>query len=79
MIRVEQTIGSDKRIPFSVVWTDANRLRSTTPTRNADSVCHTAVGELKLTCIQLAAGCICFLGAIRLALWAALKLWLFEP
>jgi hypothetical protein len=48
MIRVEQTIGSDKRIPFSVVWTDADRLSSTTPTRNAGSLCHTAVGELKL-------------------------------
>jgi hypothetical protein len=41
MIRVEQTIGSDKRIPFSVVWTDADRLGSTTPTRNAGSVCQT--------------------------------------
>ena len=79
MIRVEQTIGSDKRIPFPVVWTDADRPSSTTPTRNVGSVGHTAVGELKLTGIQLAVGCICFLGAIRLVLWAALKLWLFEP
>jgi hypothetical protein len=62
------TIGRDKRIPFSVVWTDADRLSSSTPTRNVGSVCHSAVGELKLIGIQLAAGCICFLGAIRLAL-----------
>jgi len=68
MIRVEQTIGSDKRIPFPVLWTDADRPSSTTPTRNVGSVGHTAVGELKLTGIQLAVGCICFLGAIRLVL-----------
>lgn len=40
---------------------------------------HTAVRELNLTGSQLVVGCMCFLTTIRLALWAVLKLWLFEP
>jgi len=62
MIRVEQTIGSDKRIPFPVVSTDADRPSSTTPTRNVGSVGHTAVGELKLTGIQISSGMHLFSG-----------------
>src|SRR5260370_10371270 len=50
-----------------------------TQIRNAESVRHTAVRELNLTGSQLVVGCMCFLGAIRLVLWAVLKLWLFEP
>ena len=79
MIRVDQTIGSDKRIPFSVVWTSADQVAPKTQIRNAESVRHTDDHELNLTGSQLVVGCMCFLGAIRLALWAVLKLWLFEP
>jgi hypothetical protein len=79
MIRVDQTIGSDKRIPFSVVWTSADQVAPKTQIRNAESVRHTADRELNLTGSQLVVGCMCFLGAIRLVLWAVLKLWLFEP
>ena len=46
MIRVDQTIGSDKRIPFSVVWTSAGQVAPKTQIRNAESDRHKAVREL---------------------------------
>ncbi|HYT21056.1 MAG TPA: hypothetical protein VEW05_12600 [Candidatus Polarisedimenticolia bacterium] len=79
MIRVEEPRMKAKRIPFLVTWTSADQVAPKTQIRNAESVRHTAVRELNLTGSQLVVGCMCFLGAIRLVLWAVLKLWLFEP
>ncbi len=79
MIRVEEPRMKAKRIPFLVTWTSADQVAPKTQIRNAESVRHTAVRELDLTGSQLVVGCMCFLGAIRLVLWAVLKLWLFEP
>jgi len=79
MIRVEETRRNDKRIPFLVTWTSAHQVVPKTQIRDAESVRHTAVRELNLTGSQLVVGCMCVLGAIRLVLWAVLKLWLFEP
>ncbi len=78
MIRVEETKKNDKRIPFLVTWTSAHQVVPKTQIRNAESVRHTAVRELNLTGSKLVVGCMCFLGAIRLVLWAVFKLWLFE-
>jgi hypothetical protein len=79
MIRVEETRRNDKRMPFLVTWTSTHQVVPKTQIRNAESVRHTAVRELNLTGSQLVVGCMCFLGAIKLVLWAVLKLWLFEP
>ncbi len=79
MDSVDYAIGSDKHIPFSVTWTGAEGLGHETQTCSARSVCEKAVSELELTGVQVLVGCICFLGAIRLALWAVLTLWLSEP
>ncbi len=79
MIRVEEPRMNAKRIPSLVTWTSADQVAPKTQIRNAESVRHTAVRELNLTGSQLVVGCMCFLGAIRLVLWAVLKLWLFEP
>jgi hypothetical protein len=79
MIRVEETRRNNIRIPFFVTWTSADQVAPKTQILNAESVRHTAVRELNLTGSQLVVGCMCFLGAIRLVLWAVLKLWLFEP
>ncbi len=78
MIRVEEPRMNAKRIPSLVTWTSADQVAPKTQIRNAESVRHTAVRELNLTGSQLVVGCMCFLGAIRLVLWAVLKLWLFE-
>ncbi|HWS66534.1 MAG TPA: hypothetical protein VN325_27535 [Steroidobacteraceae bacterium] len=64
MIRVDQTIGSDKRIPFSVVWTSADQVAPKTQIRNAESVRHTADHELNLTGSQLALRPLSFLQEI---------------
>lgn len=79
MDSVDYAFGSDKRIPFSVTWTGAGGLNHETRARNAGSVRERAVSELELTGMQVMVGCICFLGAIGLALWAVLRLWLSEP
>jgi hypothetical protein len=79
MIRVEETRRNNIRIPFFVTWTSADQVAPKTQILNAEPVRHTAVRELNLTGSQLVVGCMCFLGAIRLVLWAVLKLWLFEP
>lgn len=79
MIRVEEPRMNAKRIPFLVTSTSADQVAPKTQIRNAESVRHTAVRELNLTGSQLVVGCMCFLGAIGLVLWAVLKLWLFEP
>ncbi len=79
MIRVEEPRMNAKLIPFLVTLTSADQVGPKTQIRNAESVRHTAVHELNLTGSQLVVGCMCFLGAIRLVLWAVLKLWLFEP
>ena len=79
MIRVEEPRMNAKLIPFLVTLTSADQVAPKTQIRNAESVRHTAVRELNLTGSQLVVGCMCFLGAIRLVLWAILKLWLFEP
>jgi hypothetical protein len=79
MIHVETAEGNDKRVPFLVTLTSADQIAPKTQVSNAESVRHTAVRELNLTGCQLVVGCMCFLGAIRLVLWAVLKLWLFEP
>lgn len=79
MDSVDYAIGSNKQIPFSATWTGAEGLDHETQTRNAGSVREKAVSELELTGMQVLVGCICFLGAIRLALWAVLTLWLSEP
>jgi hypothetical protein len=78
-IHVETAERNDKRVPFLVTLTSADQIAPKTQVRNAESVRHTAVCELNLTGSQLVVGCMCFLGAIRLVLWAVLKLWLFEP
>ena len=79
MIRVEEPRMNAKLIPFLVTLASADQVALKTQIRNAKSVRHTAVRELNLTGSQLVVGCMCFLGAIRLVLWAVLKLWLFEP
>jgi len=79
MIRVEEPTMNAKRIPFLVTGTSADQVAPKTQIRNGESVRHTAVRELNLTGSQLVVGCMCFLGAIRLVLWAVLKLWIFEP
>ena len=79
MIRVEETKRNDNRIPFLVTGTSAHQVVPKTQIRNAESVGHTAFRELNLIGSQLVVKCMCFQGAIRLALWAVLKLWLFEP
>jgi hypothetical protein len=71
--------GNDKRVPFVARWTDAGQGNGKTQTLNTGSIRRPAVRELNLTGSQLVVGCMCFLGAIRLVLWAVLKLWLFEP
>lgn len=79
MTRVDYAIGSDKLIPFAGNWADAKGMEHGSHTRTAESARNHVVHELTLTGAQLAVGCICVLGAIRLALRAVLRLWLFEP
>lgn len=79
MICVEETKRNDRRIPSLVTLTSAHQVVPETQIRNAESVRHTAARALNLTGSQLVVGCMCFLGLIRLVLWAVLKLWLFAP
>jgi hypothetical protein len=79
MIRVEATNRSDKLIPATIAWTSTGQVSPKAQAFNPGSVRNTAFRELNLTGLQLLVGCTCFLCLIRLALWAVLRLWLFEP
>jgi hypothetical protein len=79
MIRVEATNGNNKLIPPTMAWTSTGQVSPKAQTFNPGSVRNTAFRGLNLTGLQLLVGCICFLCVIRLALWAVLRLWLFEP
>jgi hypothetical protein len=79
MIHVETAKGNDKRVPLAVRWIDAGQVSPTTQTLSPGSIRRAAVRELNLTGGQLVVGCICFLSTMSLALWAVVKLWLFEP
>jgi hypothetical protein len=71
----------DERIPLAVTWPTPLQISPQVKTFNAASVAHmpARVGQLNLTGSQLLVGFICLLSAIRIVMWAVLKLWLFEP
>jgi hypothetical protein len=71
----------DERIPLAVTWPRTQQIIPQVKTFNAASVAHmpARVGQLNLTGSQLLVGFICLLSAIRIVMWAVLKLWLFEP
>ena len=75
MIRVEATTKSNEHIPFSITWTGTDQI---SPEARTGLARHTAARELSLNGSQLVLGCVCFLGAANLLLWALLKLRLFE-
>jgi hypothetical protein len=63
----------------SVAWTNTGLANPQTRTFNTGSVRNMALRGLNLTGSQLLVGCIGFVCATGLVLWAVLKLWLFEP
>lgn len=73
------TTGSKNHVRFSSTWTGADTIGSRPIARQAATLARDeAPCELKLSASQLIVGCFCCLGAFELALWALLKLWLFE-
>lgn len=79
MIRVEAPIKGGNHFPFSSVATNSEPASPGVERRHPGLVRCMAAHELNLGGSQLVVGCICFLGAAKLLLWAFLKLWLFEP
>ena len=79
MIRVEATVKGDSRSPFRSTWTGSGQVGPNVNTRHPGLVRPMVERELNLSGSQLIVGCMYFLGAAKLLLWALLKLWLFEP
>lgn len=77
MIRVEATTQDYSHTPPEVTRAGAGDIRPARPLDTAPAR-HASVREFEITGSQLVVGCICFLCAIRLVLWAVLKLWLSE-
>ncbi len=76
MIRVEETIRNDNRIPVSIRWTSTDQLSPEAKTGHAGLVRDMAAREPNLSGSQLVVGCVCSLGAAKVLLRA---LWPFEP
>jgi len=79
MLRVGATIKNDNVIPLSITRVGIDQISPKVKLRETGLVRHKAARELKLSGSQLIVGCVFFLGAAKLLLWAILKLWLFEP
>ncbi len=79
MIRVEATVKGDNHFPISSPWTVSGQVSSKAKTWHPGLVRPMVAHGLNLSGSQLVVGCICFLGAAKLLLWALIKLWLFEP
>jgi hypothetical protein len=77
MLRVETTIGTENRVPFSLTWAGDKRVK---PDARGSQIAATrvvAARGLTLSGYQLLFGCAFLLGLAGVALWA-LELWLFE-
>lgn len=80
MIRVKATtIKGDNHLPFSGASIGSGQVSPGVKMRHPGLFRPTVAHEVNLSGSQLVVGCICFLGAAGLLLWAFLKLWLFEP
>lgn len=79
MLRKASTMSRDEHIPLSIAGTGTGREIPQAKPHHAGSLRAMAMCELNLSGYQLIAGCVCFLGAAKLFLWALLKLWVFEP
>jgi len=79
MISVEATTRNNKLSPLPVGWANTDQVIPKTRTVNTRQVGDVVLRELHLTGSHLLIGCICFLSATGLFLWALLNLWLFEP
>jgi hypothetical protein len=74
MLRIEAAIRNDKNIPLSSIRIAIDQISPKVRSRDTGLVRHTAARELNLSGYQLLIGCVCFLGAAKLLLWAVLKL-----
>ena len=70
MIRVEATVKGDNHFPFSSKWTGSGQVGPKVKTRHPGLDRPMVAQELNLSGSQLVVGCICFLGAAKLLLWA---------
>lgn len=78
MLHVGGTIRKAKYVPFSIAAAGNERVSPNVITRHAVSVRDAAARDLDFSGSQFAVGCVFFLGAAKLLMWALLKLWLFE-
>jgi hypothetical protein len=79
MFPVVKTTTNENQISFSATWNGVDRFGSQASTDDTALGRHNASRELKLSASQLIVACFCCLGAFELAVWAILKLWLFQP
>jgi hypothetical protein len=79
MSHLEEITKIDSRIPIAAARIETAQLGGGAQTPNATAIHGTVPQGINLTGLQVLAGSISLLCAMRFLLWAVFRLWLFQP